>query len=1288
MFESFCPPECDIVFFKVPLLQMVSEPEKWGYSRDRKKVFVYFYGTKQIGFCNPADVEPFTEEKKKTLKRQGKGADFVLAVDEIIDSYEKSKRRNQDEINAGDEGTYGSSEGSKGRYSMKSETPSPLLVQPSQPETSYASLGRSDSSNAVETPVICMEADVLQDAETVSEEPMKMTLLQSYVVQRRPPSVRKTRSSSRVDLSKFHKPVVPVADVVKSSADVASNAISDESMTSKLIRKSSDCSISAAFVFNCSSEDVGSEIIATESEAVSFDEGSTQDSGYKIEHSETVTDFSENGVETSRRQELLHTNTMLLKKRRKPNRKQVTNGTVTHAELDNGMCMEAGLSKTRPKSPDICENSNVRFYETDGDAHLPLVKRARARMCNPFPEKTHVDEFVATKETPVNEVLINCSSTTSFSSDSYPAHSTSLEVKEAVNSLSPSKAHTDTTETHPLIWKGNNLLDDEAALPPSKRLHRALEAMSANLVETGCVEVPRTMEILSNVCRSSSEASSLCLAVDAKEVMHVCRSSSDYNSGCNTTPGLSLRSSPITNEVAKTNTMAKPDELVEEKSSGLRLDDCKKMSIQVETMDAKDLDGSSVYTHTIENETDSRSTMEERNTMNAEPSMNCSDNVYKGEDASCQADKPEGQECSHPILERPVSSSKADDAGNFSPVNGSGVHILDTNEGSIASDICKSMKTMSQTVESSKVRTMNGAEKEYGDRSSDADLHQMNSVHVPEMDCEGRFDSISTERQKFLGKWNDTPEANAVWKSFKAVLETLSRTKDSIGRATRVAMDCAKYGIAGEVVKLLLRSLKHEPNLNRRVDLFFLVDSITQCSRGQKGVAGDVYPPAVQAVLPQLLAAAAPSGNAARENRRQCLKVLRVWLKKKTLPEAIVRHHIRELDSFTDASLSSSFPRLPSRTERVCDDPVRGMDGMLVDEYGSNTHFHLSGFLMSRVFDDEEENSFDQQSFEAVTPEKDHEILDEPGTSMFVSEKHPHILEDVDGELEMEDVCPSFEGNSNSECCVGIDNLHTSHRQFDQQQSLAFVPPLPEDIPPSPPLPSLPPLTAHPPLPPLQSTMRHSFADAVDSLCYQGTQRMQNHLPQSMGQQPRTPNINLTALDKGPCCAPGYRDHQMHMLTPIPSFSSGSGGIVHGSNLFIQSGNDIQKFSGVTLSKALHLRPPPVTVSNQFSYLQANHHQGTPSRMAAASSSEGSQVVHEASRGHLYGHQGHSHLSRSETTYPPVSYVCPQTNYTPISSNWRSLPPRTLNYQHRVPVWRPPLESRRVNEAENFWMQR
>lgn len=40
------------------------------------------------------------------------------------------------------------------------------------------------------------------------------------------------------------------------------------------------------------------------------------------------------------------------------------------------------------------------------------------------------------------------------------------------------------------------------------------------------------------------------------------------------------------------------------------------------------------------------------------------------------------------------------------------------------------------------------------------------------------------------------------------------------------------------------------------------------------GIAGASYIPAVQAALPRLLGAAAPPGAAARENRRQCLKVI------------------------------------------------------------------------------------------------------------------------------------------------------------------------------------------------------------------------------------------------------------------------------------------------------------------------------------------------------------------------------------------------------------------------------
>lgn len=40
-----------------------------------------------------------------------------------------------------------------------------------------------------------------------------------------------------------------------------------------------------------------------------------------------------------------------------------------------------------------------------------------------------------------------------------------------------------------------------------------------------------------------------------------------------------------------------------------------------------------------------------------------------------------------------------------------------------------------------------------------------------------------------------------------------------------------------QVVELLIRKLESETSFHRKVDLFFLVDSITQCSHNQKGVS-------------------------------------------------------------------------------------------------------------------------------------------------------------------------------------------------------------------------------------------------------------------------------------------------------------------------------------------------------------------------------------------------------------------------------------------------------------------
>lgn len=61
---------------------------------------------------------------------------------------------------------------------------------------------------------------------------------------------------------------------------------------------------------------------------------------------------------------------------------------------------------------------------------------------------------------------------------------------------------------------------------------------------------------------------------------------------------------------------------------------------------------------------------------------------------------------------------------------------------------------------------------------------------------------------------------------------------------------------------------------------------------------------------------------------------MRLWLERKTLPEFTVRHHIRELEYGSEASLSISYSRRPPRTERPLNDPIREMEGMLVDEYG------------------------------------------------------------------------------------------------------------------------------------------------------------------------------------------------------------------------------------------------------------------------------------------------------------------------------------------------------------------
>ncbi|XP_072966010.1 ENHANCER OF AG-4 protein 2 isoform X1 [Typha angustifolia] len=330
------------------------------------------------------------------------------------------------------------------------------------------------------------------------------------------------------------------------------------------------------------------------------------------------------------------------------------------------------------------------------------------------------------------------------------------------------------------------------------------------------------------------------------------------------------------------------------------------------------------------------------------------------------------------------------------------------------------------------------------------------------------------------GSLSGGTEAAVARDALEGMIETLSRTKESIGRATRLAIECAKYGIASEIVELLIRKLEGESSFHRRIDLFFLVDSITQCSHTQKGIAGASYIPTVQAALPRLLAAAAPQEVGARENRRQCLKVLRLWLERKILPESLLRRYMDDIDVPTDDTNAGFSMKRPSRAERSVDDPIREMEGMLVDEYGSNATFQLSGFLSSHVFDDEEDLpssvckvTGNLLPVEGVSSEDQDACLLTPG------DRRHHVLEDVDGELEMEDVSSlsKDEKGISGERYIKVDfQPHNSsntlqHILTDQIE----LPPLPEgppplpldSPPPPPPLPASPPPPPPPPPPPL-----------------------------------------------------------------------------------------------------------------------------------------------------------------------------------------------------------------------------
>ncbi|KAJ8748357.1 hypothetical protein K2173_002994 [Erythroxylum novogranatense] len=1261
---------------------MVSEPEKWGFQPDWKKVLVYFFGTQQIAFCNPADVEEFTEETKQSLqsKRQGKGADFVRAVREIIDSYEKSKKHDQiDDLNPIDgvsNANGGISEELLSHFELKDQSESSRTIIAGLHDPSPLT---SNAQDAVQVSSL-HEEPLATDNTMDTGRPIVTTYIsrkrsgnirsRKCVAENKTTALERTRSSSLLESCRSNDPS-------KFNGNVLTDILQGSLRRNKQIGKSPDADCnhvgSPAFVSSDSIED-------NDSDSLTLNEESAVDSSCKLGHSESPVECLEGDAELSKGLDF-HIKAVIIKKKRKPSRKRLTNEAGDPIVKDEKEAVLEAHNSIQT-AQNACTNFNERCGKEEGDEHLPLVKRARVRMGKPSPLKVEKSGFSQAEEKYSNEfpaeqidmhnnisqvVVSNHFEQNSPSRDSYidcPPDRDSFQATRVLQKLSPPKECTEG------LGNGSRLLkvqesqsfgcsaDGEAVLPPSKRLHRALEAMSANAAEEAepCAEISKTrMEIN---CDSISTTQSSLTVIGVKEVKDLeegivgsldCIASAVC---CHSDTVIEADTCNLSVENPKRKEPSR-DICVEAMAADDSKDDYT-ICVGVQTASPvhlrPDRDGEKTVLHSNQ--------QSQQHLVLAEHEDNSENVELKDFGRENSARSFEELEQCGPI---PVLMSQACEASR-TPIGS--MNVLKHSAGDTTSESFRSAiedgiqvnvlcglgkdvkpdhlsKSQVLTVQLSPLQTdemespkrqsppttllchVSTAESanftENSSRSSPTVQLQQKKPLYSSVGDENKFETTMPLQPKSVGKWCNPTEAHVALSSFEGMLGSLTRTKESIARATRLAIDCAKFGISSKVVEILARSLETESNLHKRVDLFFLVDSITQCSRGLKGDFGGIYPSAIQAALPRLLSAAAPAGSYAHENRRQCMKVLRLWLERRILPESVVRHHMRELDSLGDFSSARPYSRRSARTERSLDDPVRDMEGMLVDEYGSNSSFQLPGFCMPRMLKDEDEVSdSDGESFEPVTPEHKCEASEEH-ESILAVEKHRHILEDVDGELEMEDVAPPSEIEIHSTANKARDcAAQNTHHQNKLCFTVSHGPPLPQDIPPSsPPLPLSPP-PPPPPLPPPPS-IRPSFD-------------VQDDLRQFVPQQSIASRINKSVLNGGDYNAPECRDQLRNQACDSTASCT---------SFSVRSIRDVQHSDDLSFRhKSYPPRPPHQPPSNHFSYVPSDHHmrcrRGTP----PPSYSHRYNALHNTDGGNHYN----NHERMRRTPYE-------------MNENWRYPPP-------------------------------
>ncbi|GAU47164.1 hypothetical protein TSUD_28870 [Trifolium subterraneum] len=1246
-------------------------------------------------FCNPADVEAFTEEKKQSLvKRQGKGADFVRAVKEIVDSYEQLKKERQlGEANCGGnvaDANISNSVINSGASdnSVSCEVTATLPIKSSNSVVDRHDLvcpAEDDSADVLKDESNDKEASKkeLSDNAPSVQSPKPLTYSsrkrsagdlcpQGFITDRHMP-VRRNRSTSRVQNFMF-----PCNDSGKNAGSQLTNATQGASVRrNQRLRKSPDLAgcndfDSSASVLNDSVEDKdnSSEILTNDSDEFSLNEGSAMDSNYKpIETIECPEDVELNkGLD-------LKIKGVVNKKKRNPNRKRATNdSSKSTIKLEEDL----GVRNSSQSSQNICGNSEEKCFEQDGDEHLPLVKRARVRMGKSSSTEGELNNIPhapgkSCKEDNNSPPQIITSSNCENGSS---ADGGSSVLIGTVDNVSPSKI----VAPCPDHQIGNTKrdqpfcsVDDEAALPPSKRLHRALEAMSANAAEEGQARIESSSSRMTSIGLSTIKTSpdktlnnheggglelqksDACGGNSSHIIVHSLSANpnpmiSMENDSSKQVDKLSTRFQAQENGADVLPCAADQNVVCDTDKADLKIQVPREISPNVDSK-CCEVESNQVSPHLSlpPNNDDNIITLNHSNTTSDESEHNGISLHSEADVANKEIISPQNN-TDLPRNEVLIS----DDTKCLKPA------VCDVNRANEMSEVIKEVECEVPEEDLNSVSTSDclGEKGISGIRSStsltdggdcipqgsppntsvcnvstsdssnilhngscspDVHLHQKQSLSGP-VD-ESKYGSEATQQSSSMGK--STEAARAALLYFEAMLGTLKRTKESIGRATRIAIDCAKFGIADKVMEILAHNLESESSLHRRVDLFFLVDSIAQFSRGLKGV----------------------------------------------------------------------FSRRSLRTERALDDPIREMEGMHVDEYGSNSSLQLPGFCMPRMLKDEDDNEgsdSDGENFEAVTPEHISEVHEMTSTI----DKHRHILEAVDGELEMEDVAPSRDVEMNSFCNVDRGNT----REFQKNLSLSSAP-LPQLAPQcSAPPPSAPP---PPPLPPPPLPMSHlsNSSDPCRSV-FNSTGHTESQCMKENTLLPMVQPLAAPSSNKQPISdyhVPEYRE--MHVPESTCSFNS----------FPVPPPINYRHSDGVSMHDRRHsIRPPRHVPSNQFSFVHGEQHVRHRREVPPPPPYSNRQhFVENMEREHFY-HNNHERFKPppydyrerwdAPPPYPgpmyhdddmPSPYGCHPCEPPRIPDHGWRFPPRSMNHRNNMP-FRPPFEDAipATNRGPSFWRPR